>query len=222
MANLNGRRKQRGSVKSCLTIGCLSVVVLVAAVGIGGYFWTKSFLTRMVKEYTEPEARSLPTVALSEEEIRSIIGKLDTFKKEVQEGQAKEPLVLTGDDINALIQYHPDWKDAAGKVHVTIKDNKLRGEVSIPLEKLSPVTKGRYLNGSGALTVNLVSGRLFVFLEELEVKGKSVPDAFMSQIRSKNMVENMNTDPKFSPIVRSLKEIKIEGDRLIVTPMEPK
>jgi hypothetical protein len=217
VSNLNMRRKQSGKIKTCFTVGCLSVVILIAAGGIGGYFWAKSFLAKM----TDAEPRILPTVTLSDEEIRSIVSKLDTFKKEVQEGRAKEPLVLSSGDLNALIQYHPDWKDAAGKVHLTIQDGKVRGEVSIPLDKISPITKGRYLNGSGVFAVNLVSGRLFVFLEALEVKGKAVPESFMAQIRAKNMVENTNTDPKFSPILRSLKEIKIEGDRLIVSPVAP-
>ncbi len=67
----------------------------------------------------------------------------------MEAGTASEPLVLSSDDLNALIEDKPEMK---GKIYVTVEGDEVKGRVSIPLGELGlPMVKGRYLNGKADL-----------------------------------------------------------------------
>ena len=59
--------------------------------------------------------------------------RVEAFRKAVEAGTPTEPLVLTSDDLNALIEENPDLK---GKIYVKIEGDEVKGQVSIPLDKL--------------------------------------------------------------------------------------
>ena len=85
---------------------------------------------------------------------------MEAFRKAVEDGTATEPLVLTSDDLNALIDENDELK---GTIYVKIEGDELKGQVSFPLEKLPlPMVKGRYLNGEADLKASLFDGELIV------------------------------------------------------------
>ena len=79
----------------------------------------------------------------------------------MEAGTAIEPLVLTSDDLNALIEENPELK---GRIYVKVEGDEVKGRVSFPLDKLNchcrwPF-KGRYLNGEADLKASLFDGEL--------------------------------------------------------------
>jgi hypothetical protein len=123
-------------------------------------------------------------------------------------------LELTSDDINALIDDEPDLK---GKIYVNVEGDKVKGQVSIPLEKVGlPMLRGRYLNGEADVKASLSDGVLLVTLDSLEVNGKKVPEDFMKGIRTQNMAKDMYKDEKSAEMLRKLERLEVKDGKIIL------
>ena len=78
--------------------------------------------------------------------------------------------MLTSDDLNALIEENPEFK---GMVYVKVEGDEVKGQVSIPLDKLDfGMVRGRYLNGEADFKASLSDGVLIVTIESVEVNGQ--------------------------------------------------
>src|SRR6266699_4294074 len=166
--------KRRG----CFFYGCVTVLVLTVLVGIAGFFLVRYGLnkfTAFVEQYTETRPMTLESVEMSKVDYKQLDKRVTAFADAVNARKATPPLVLTGDEINALIANNPAWKGLKGKVYVTIEADQIRGKVSIPMDDLAQVPllsrlKGRYLNGSAAFKAALANRVLVVTLQSLEAK----------------------------------------------------
>ncbi len=214
-----------GAGKTCLIvggIGCLVVIVLVVVVSLIGFFAAKGFMEELVAEYTDTEPVALPEEALSDEVFGELSGRVDAFVVGVEEGAATDPLVLTADEINALIQQHPDWEDLKGKVYITMEDDEIGGEVSFPLGELGwDMFQGRYFNGTATFRISLDRGFLGVFLTSMSLKGEPLPEEVMQGFRAQNLAQDQQNNPQLQPVIDALESIEVEDGKLILTPKQP-
>ncbi len=220
----------------CLLLGCIGVFVtgllLIVCAGFGTYFAVQ----KQVEKYTATEPADIPTVEYSDEELETLQARLDGFQTTLKPEPEPEPppegerseiavepnakseatpvseLVLTADDINALIATNPDLK---GRLFVAIDDGKITGEISVPIESFVPGSKGRYLNGSGTFDVSLDEGVLFVTLDSAEVKGEPIPEAVMQSMRKQNLAKDLYKDKDTADMIRRFESIRIEDDKII-------
>lgn len=203
-------KKSRG----CFFWGCLGSVLLllliVVGVGLGGYF----VLNSVVQTFTAEEPVELPVVEASEEELAEIEGRIDGLKQAFDQGKAPPPLELTADELNALVAHNDKLR---GKVHFTIEDDKITGNVSIPTDFV-PMGTGRFLNAKGTFNVSLQNGVLIVTLADAEVKGEPLPESFMTALANENLAQKFYSDPKNAEFMRQFESIEIEGDRIILRP----
>ena len=145
--------KQKGS--GCLGKGCLLLVIflvlLIVAFFVGGYVGMRAISTK---------PREIPQVETSEAEQEAVKNRWEEFQTTSQNPPAavapqtsvaevavptptpSNRIVLTASDINQLISAN---RKSRGKAFVTIENNALRAEVSVPLDKAG--LGGRYLNG---------------------------------------------------------------------------
>ncbi len=123
-----------------------------------------------------------------------------------------ETLVLTSDDINALLEDDPELK---GKAYAKIEGNVVKGEISIPLDAI-PGGKGRYLNGEAEFKASLADGVLIVTLDSVEVNGKQIPEEFMKPIRQQNLAKDLYKDEKTSEMIRRLESLEIKDGKIIL------
>ena len=211
-------RKQRG----CFFYGCITAIILLVLGTIGsillGYMGYRFYMS-FVENYTDSKPGELPKVEVTPEQQKEINGRVQTFNDKVKKGEAAEPLTLTAQDLNTLIALNPQLRN---RLYITIKDGKISGEVSVPLDEFGiPGAKGRYLNGKTTLQVALEDGQLYVRLDELEVRGQAVPKEAMAQLRAKNLAEEFNKDPKNLERLRNYKSIAVEDDKIMITPNSP-
>ncbi len=205
--------KQRG----CFFYGCVIasvlaalMVVLLAVVS----FFLYRFTTKMVDEYTGTAPRELPVVKLTPEERATVKTRLLEFRAAVTAGTPTEPLVLSGDDLNALIEDDPDLK---GKAFIKIEDDVIKGQISIPLESVGlKMFKGRYLNGEADIKALLISGVLIVTLDSIEVNGKRPPEEILQGIRQQNLAKDIYKDPKNAEMIRKLESIQIKDGKITI------
>ncbi len=208
-------RRQRG----CFFYGCVfaSVLTVLLIIGIGvlAYIGMR-YVSRLVDEWTATAPMELPKVQLSEEERKSVKERVDAFRKEVDEGTAVEPLVLSGDDLNALIDESPEFQ---GKIHARVEGEKLKAQISIPLDKMGlPMVKGRYLNGQAELKASLSNGVLIVTLDSLEVNGKRPPEQFLTQLRQQNLANDAYKNPKNAETISRFESMEIKDGKIILKP----
>ena len=215
-------RRERKSALGCLLYGCLFVVLafilLAIALGVGGYLFVKN----QVSKYTSETPMAMPVVEVTEAELAEIQGRVESFQEKIEAGvEEEEPepmtLVLTDDEINALITKDPNLK---GRVHVTITEGQVTGEVSIPTDML-PIAKGRYFNATATLDVALEKGVLIVTLADATVKGQPLPQSFVDELRNQNLAKDNYKDPEVAKLLSQFDRLEV-GDGQITLTATPK
>ena len=203
--------KQLGS---CLLYGCLFsfllILILVVVVGFTGYWFVKG----QVNKYTADKPADLPIIEYSQVELAAIESRVEKFRETIEDGKTPDVLVLTADDLNALISKEDELK---GRVHVAIQEGQVLGEVSIPTDFI-PGGKGRYFNASATLNVSLDNGVLIVTLADATVNGERVPQEIIENIGKENLAEDIGKDPEVADILRRFDSLTIDEDKIILTP----
>jgi hypothetical protein len=200
--------------------GCLIGLVLLLMIVLGGLFGLYS-ARKMFNDFTDNKPEPLPQLRLSRAEINEVQLRIDSFRKAVREGKTTEPLRLSADEINALIETDPDLNPLRGKFYVTSLDKQLQGQLRVPMESIGlPVFKGRYLNGTGTFELSLHNDRLRLNAISFLAKGKRIPEIYMNQIRKHNFVEGLNNDPRAAAALNWLQEIKVQDGKLVLFPKQ--
>jgi len=208
--------KRRG----CFFYGCLTVLILVILVGVGGCLAIRSAVNSFVSKYADTKPMVLPKVELSKVELDSLDQRLKTFQSAVATNGPIQPLTLAANEINALINQNPELKD---KFYVGINDDQFKAQVSIPLEDVRlpffrSLLKGRYLNGSADLKASLQNGALVVTLQTVEVNGKQLPAEMLAGLKNRNLVEGLMSDPNVAATLNNLQSIQAKGGIVTITP----
>ena len=204
--------------RGCLFYGCLGgtacLVIILVAFLFGLYQ-----LKRMLTFYTDTKPMPLPTVQMSPAEIEQLRQRIENFQDAVRTGRPTEPLSLSSDEINADIENDPKLAGVKGKLYVTIEGDRLKGQVSLPLDQVGlRIFRGRYLNGSGIFSIGLQNGNLIVLPESLVVKGQPLPGVYMDKLRSQNLAEAVNNNPRASVAFNHLQQIRVSDGKLILVP----
>jgi hypothetical protein len=209
--------RQRG----CFFYGCIIASILavlfVILMGVITYFGFR-FLNQFVDQYTSTTPQQLPKVDMPAEKRQALNDRVEAFKKAVETETPTEPLVLTSDDLNALIEEDEDLK---GKFFLKIEGDEIKGQVSIPLDPLAKgpfraMFEGRYLNGKAAFKASLQNGVLMVTLDSIEVNGKTPPDELMTQVRQENFAKNAYNNPKNAETIRKLESLEVKDGKIIL------
>lgn len=210
-------KKKRGCWKIA-AVGCICALLAGAVGGYLAYRGIKGVVTGIAEKYTFSAPEELPPLVATDAECAGVLDRVNEFARALGANDASPPLVLSGRDINILINRHPNWKAMAGKVHVTIDGDQVHGQVSIPLDDLGRMFKGRYLNGTAVFRVGMTAGRLLVFMDSVDVGGKELPEEFLSALRSKNLAEDLNKEPKARALLDKLASITVRDGALILEP----
>lgn len=198
-----------------LMVGCgcaLALVVLVLVLGIAAYL----MVSNVVEMYSDKAPKQLPVSAATPEEYQAIQTRIAAFRDAVKQGTPVEPLVLTGEEINAVIAYDPEWAPMKGRVHVSIDGDKITCETSFPLDKLG--FSGRYFNGSVSVSSRMENGTMQMHVESAEVNGKPAPEQIMAAWRTQNLAENLNKNPELGPALEALESIEVKDGTIVFTP----
>jgi hypothetical protein len=205
--------------RGCFFYGCIIasilavlMVILVSAVFYLGY----RFLQQSIEQYTSPTRRDLPKVEMPAEQRQLLKDRVEAFRKAVDTEKPIEPLVLTSDDLNALIDENPDLK---GKIYIKVEGDEVKGQVSIPCDALGEIPlmsilKGRYLNGEADLKASLEGGVLIVTLDSLEVNGQRLSDQIMNELRKQNLAKDFYKEEKASRMIRKIESLQIKDGKI--------
>ena len=207
--------KKRG----CFFYGCLSLIVVLflgvlTAVVVAVYATKK--LGAMAITYTDTAPVQLEKVEVAPAELNAIQQRLATFQQALENQGPAQELTLSAREINALIGNEPSLKALKDKLFVSIDGNRIRGQVSWPLDDIGKIKqlKGRYLNGEVAFRLSLENGRLGVYVDDLKVKGQPLPGALLAAFRGQNLAEEVQKDPETAARIQKFDSIKVEDGKL--------
>ena len=174
-------------IASVLTVLLIIMLAVLAFIGV-------RFFYGLVEQWTSPAPMELPKVQLSEDQRKSARERFLAFRTALEAGTAVDPLVLTSEDLNALIEESSDFK---GKIYAKVEGDRLKAQVSIPLDDLDvgPL-RGRFLNGEAEFKASLSDGVLIVTLDSLEVNGKQLPRSFLAELRAQNWQRTPTRTPE--------------------------
>jgi hypothetical protein len=213
---------EKKSGPGCFFYGCLTSILLVILVAVGGYLGVKWWVNHQLIPLTDPQPMELPQVEFTPEEARAARLQVDAFAKAIEAGKPAPPLVLDERALNLLIASVPELEPIRNHIYLSIRSNRIQGAISLPLEKI-PVPflqkfKGRYLNGAAGLNVSLTNGFFSVTLQSLELKGKSVPEQAMAQLRQQNLAKDFYKNQEGMQTLQKLRSITVEDGRLVIKP----
>ena len=208
--------------RGCVFYGCITGLVLLVLV-LGGLMVGLHYVRKMVNQYTETGPMELPALQMSQGEIDKVKQRFEAFQKAVREQRPTEPLELSADDINALIASGSDRQALKGKFYVSLDGDKLKGEVSVPLQQIGlSMFKGRYLNGNATFSLSFRNGALSVSPQTISVKGKPLPETYMREIRKQNLAEGFTSETNAVAVLQGLEDIQVKDGKLVVVPKEKK
>ena len=210
---MNEPVKSKG--RGCWFYGCIISLILAVVVVVGGYLTVRYVVRSMIARYTDDAPMALPTVELPPGEMEALQKRFESFRDAVKDGKPVPPLTLTSDEINALLGHGNE--DLKGRFHVALDGDQVKGQISLPLDDLGiGMLKGRYLNGSGVFKVSLENGVLLVRAESLEVKGRQLPEQFMSEIRKENLAEGATRDAETAATIQKLNSIQVTNSSVVI------
>jgi hypothetical protein len=207
----------------CLFYGCMTVLVLMAIVTVAGlialhaaYKWANTFIA----DYTETQAVELPKSELSAAELAALRARWTAFQQSLAAHTNTPPISLTGPEFDALLA-EGSGDQSSNHYYVTIEGDQIKGRVSLPLEGWHiPFLdlKGRYLNGSGAFNAGVSNQTLWVTVDTLEVKGKTLPKKILDGLKTINLAENMQANGTNEFGIGRYGDIVVKDGKMILTP----
>jgi hypothetical protein len=210
--------------RGCLFYGCITGIVLLLFLAISGLIavhYAKKALTGLVNQYTDTKPMTLPAVQMSSADLDKLKKRYADFEDAVKAQRPQPPLVLTANEINALIASSPDKQALKGKVYVSFDGDRVKGELSMPLNDLGwKMLKNRYLNGNATFNVSLRNGSLNVSPQTIEVKGQPLPEKYMQALRNVNLAQNITNDSDARAVLGKLQDIQVKDGKLLVVPKE--
>lgn len=216
------QRKKPG----CLFYGCLTAVILALIVGVGvglGVWYGVKKLNEAVEQFTSTSPQAMPAVEMADDVYAALEKRVAVFGQALKDNQPAEVLVLTGDEINALLARSSSMQNWKGKLHVMIDENQVRGQVSLPLDPFAQAPflsklKGRYLNGSARLGVGMENGRMLVRILGMEVNGQTLQAELVQALQKVNLVDEAYSDPKLAQELAKIGRVEVTEGQLVITP----
>ena len=214
MSNENAPQKKRG----CLFYGCLSLAIiallLLVCVGLGLYFGKRAIDTA-IADYTETTPAQIEEAPYPPAKLQELQARVSAFQQGIDKGTSAQPpeLVLSADDLNALIAADPDFK---GKAFITIEEDQLKGKISVPLPDIPPFkSKGRYLNGPASFKAGLENGRIALRFQQMTVKEKPVPPPFMNAF-NQFLAQELQKNPEAARNANKLESLDVRDGKVIL------
>lgn len=211
-------KQQRG----CWFYGCLTLAVLALLGAIATWIAARYVIktaSGWVEGYTSTNRIPIESVSISQSDLKSLQDRVASFSQTLDGQKGSRDLVLSADEINALIQRDPQYKEIKNKLYVMLDSDQIKGKLSMPLDDLG--FKGRYLNGIATIKVMLSDGVLNINLKDVQVGDKPLPPAMLSELRKYNFAQNVQNDPEAQRSLHKFESIQVKDSKLIIRAKEP-
>ena len=123
-------------------------------------------------------------------------------------------LRLTERELNALLNQNTDLGD---KVRVELAKNAVHAYLAIPIPPDFPIGGGTTFRARGRFQINVVEGQPpTAMLEDLTVLGLSLPQAWLGDLKGRNLFEDRPGNPGNGAFLQGIKSLKVEPGNLVL------
>jgi hypothetical protein len=209
----------------CFAKGCLGLVIAVVVLGavlIGGGLF---LLNRGVGMFTATAPIQIQARPATPPELQVAKAKLDSLRSAIR-NRVEATIEFTADDINALLQNEPEFRDARNHARVAIANSIVSLDVSAPLNSAKwSRLQGRWFNGNIQFGFSYVDDNFNFDVRSAEANGYQFPRAILTAeiIQSFNRSFNDSFHRESarrgdaSDLWRHIGMATVQNDKLIVT-----
>lgn len=201
--------------------GC--AILIIAALTFGGIVsWMLYSGYKQDKEiasFTVNNAPPLPAAALTDADRAAMQGKLESFAKEATSGKAVK-LTLNLDELNKVIALAGEKKvanyDYRGILRFTSLDARaarLHADIRWQMNNL-PFSKApdRFLVGSAVFLPKIENGAFDLYLESVDVPGKTVSPGFVGHLQTIPWLAVMKNDTHVAEVLKRVTSVEFTED----------
>jgi hypothetical protein len=182
-----------------------------------GYRFVQTKAQDIITQYTDTNAVTLGHVELSQEKLDDLKERITRFSMAMESQTNAQELLLSAEDINGLITADDQGQTFRDRLFVRIEDNLLQGDVSIPLQDFGPIKlEGRFLNGAATFKAQMVNGKLDIRIDEVRVNDKLLPAIILSELKNKNLADEMRNNPESAEFINKFESIEIKDGMMII------
>jgi hypothetical protein len=205
-----------------ILLGVFAVAAVAMLAMIALAFIIPRAIDRAVETYTDAAPLPVRGEPLPPEEREELDARVDEFAEALDANEPTEPLVLTEEELNAVLAEEIDEED--GSIYLELIPGQVRAQVSLPIKAELPLgpwardLTGRYLNGTALVDLRLNAGRLDFTIREFDVKGHKLPgyavDALQKELERTGVFE----DDDVTDYLQRVSELRIEPGRIVLIP----
>lgn len=169
-----------------LLIGAFGVTAGVMVPLIAAAFIVPRAIDRAIDSYTDTAPEPGRAIEVTEAHYETLRERVDSFADSVDAGEPHESLVLTSEEVGAILQREVEKETAESggdprvRLWLRVEDGKLRGPISILMDDaaigLLDHLRGRYLNGVATIDVSHADGQFRIALDNFEMDGEPIPE----------------------------------------------
>jgi hypothetical protein len=208
----------------CFAKGCLILLlclgVLCAALIGGGLF----LANRAINVFTATAPVQVSVQPATAAQTQTAEAKFDTLRSAMR-NRVETTVEFTAEDINALIQHDPEFRDMRGRVRVAISNSIASLDISAPLDTLQwRRVKARWFNGNIQFGFSYVDDDFNFDLRSAETNGHHFPRAILTTEFMQSFNRSFNDSfhrqsakRDANTTWRHIKEASLQNDKLIVT-----
>ncbi|MFO1078383.1 MAG: hypothetical protein U1E73_11735 [Planctomycetota bacterium] len=214
-------KKSRG----CLFWGAIIAVVLLLVFGVGGYLAFRFVVGRVVTaihDRTETVQRPVSPETLDPAAYPALEQRIRAFGDALDAGTAAEPLVLTGEELDAWVRHQTALRPPS-QVHLDIQGDQITAELSLLLDDFLPnlsafeQLRGRFLNADAKLVLLMNRDRLEIEFRSIEIKGEELDHDFRRILNEQDLLGVLRRRAAARWDRKHLESIDIADGRLTIT-----
>jgi hypothetical protein len=204
--------------RGCFFYGCITLMIMaivaVVAILLGVRFGVKY----LRNNFTSTKPVAVAPVSLSPTQGERVTQRVEDFKKALRAGTATNALELTGDELDYIVRTS-STNGLQDNVHLTITNNQIHAEMSLPLDMYGPNFFGRFFNGEATVGVSQQNGIINIQLLNPKVNGQPVPAWLRSRIPQTIPwdPQQQQSNPNAGAIT-NVGKIEITDDKLVLHP----
>ena len=205
--------------------GCLKIAVIVlltAAISIGGTFW---ILTKFVFP------QKFTPVELSKNEQSSLDEKLLAFQgwgatntavsqdsenlqpEKYSESDEKRYVELSERELNGMLANNTDL---AQKLAIDLSRDLASAKLLIPLDPDFPVMGGKTLKVAAGLELAYANQRPVVILKGVSIMGVPIPGAWLGGLKNVDLISEFGDSGFWQAFAEGVELIKVEDSNLVI------
>jgi len=187
---------RRGRKRKILLIFGVFALLMVSA-GAAYYWWSN---------------RPISPEILDQQEQLALDKKVATVQERTYEAGGKT-LVLTEKEINALFHQNTGMGD---QVRFELANSAVHARIRTELDEDIPVLGGRMLKAKARFKLSDDQGNPAIILDDLTVWGLSLPNAWLAELKGKNLISHLGIDLSENQIAKGVKDIEVDHGKITI------